>query len=124
MDETKTSKPYDPDGKIAQTVAEMELRVRAPIHPEDWCDHCSADLNGIRHILCENCYRTYVDSPSAFRYYVVFEIVGFHGSRYRFMTRAEPLETVEAIENLRQDIATEANAPDDSVVVTNWRRID
>jgi hypothetical protein len=24
-----------------------------------WCDHCSADLNGVKHILCERCYREY-----------------------------------------------------------------
>jgi outer membrane murein-binding lipoprotein Lpp len=26
---------------------------------QTWCDHCSADLNGVRHILCERCYREY-----------------------------------------------------------------
>lgn len=26
---------------------------------QTWCDHCSADLNDIRHILCERCYRDF-----------------------------------------------------------------
>jgi hypothetical protein len=26
---------------------------------QDWCDHCSADLNDVKHILCERCYREY-----------------------------------------------------------------
>lgn len=26
---------------------------------QTWCDHCSADLNGVKHILCERCYREY-----------------------------------------------------------------
>lgn len=26
---------------------------------QDWCDHCSGDLNGVKHILCEKCYRQF-----------------------------------------------------------------
>lgn len=28
-------------------------------HQQDWCDHCSADLNGVSHILCEKDYRLF-----------------------------------------------------------------
>lgn len=29
---------------------------------QTWCDHCSADLNSMKHVLCERCYREFAAS--------------------------------------------------------------
>jgi hypothetical protein len=39
-------------------------RLPADTAEQTWCDHCSADLNGVKHILCERCYREYAGPKS------------------------------------------------------------
>lgn len=50
------------DAWIAGFAKHNEITCAAPVEQSDeqtWCDHCTADLNGVKHILCERCYREY-----------------------------------------------------------------
>lgn len=45
-----------------EVIRRWNTRTAASVSPpvgevQTWCDHCSADLNGVRHVLCEKCYR-------------------------------------------------------------------
>lgn len=51
---------------IVDALAKREAETRARLlpqlsssEPQDWCDHCSGDLNDIKHILCDQCYRDF-----------------------------------------------------------------
>lgn len=46
--------------QLTQEADERNAKKRvAPSISEQACDHCSADLNGVQHVLCEKCYRKF-----------------------------------------------------------------
>jgi hypothetical protein len=50
------------DCERGREVAEILSRHFPPTEatePQTWCDHCSADLSEVKHVLCECCYREY-----------------------------------------------------------------